>query len=223
MDDLLPTIWLLHLQFSYESLKKVQVRGDRTQRQTVSFSPIRITPVFMEPIDGRFQDQLTNSNGPLTRVVNFLENTLGVRPIQGNLTIPPTCDEYTHGLNEGKCRVLHTVTGCGILDVPRRFIGTQEVCSTSSSKCSVSGPNGAGAAHTDFLLFIGTISTCRSWNCLSTEQNWRFKWYLSVCQFTSYWVVCMILNRTEWLNMLYIHTTDMYIIVFFFRSYCMHF
>lgn len=150
---------LLLTQF-VENVVNVQTSGGRTVRQDASFSPIRITPIMMEPIDSRFQGQLTNQNGALMHVVNYLENTLRVRPIQGNFTLPPTCEEYMSGPNEGKCIVLHPTTQCGIFDVPQRYLGTREVCLTSSSDCSVAGPNGPGAANTDFLLLVGTTGIC---------------------------------------------------------------
>ena len=152
------------MQFGYERLAKVQVRGDRTERQTASFSPIRMTLILVEPIDGRFHEQLTNPEGPLARVVNYLEKTLRVRPIRGNFTIPPACDEHTHGENEGKCAHMYSTTKCGIFDVPERFIGTREVCSTPNGGCYESGPDGAGAANMDFLLFVGTSMLCISYS-----------------------------------------------------------
>ena len=146
------------MQFSLDKLVKVQVSGERTERQAASFSPIRITPVLMEPIDSLYQDKLTSPGGLLMRVVNYLEKTLRVRSIQGNLTIPPTCDEYTYGVNDGKCGVLHTPIKCGIFVVSPQYFGTREVCpsSASTTSCYQSGPNGVGAANTDFLLFVGT-------------------------------------------------------------------
>ena len=146
------------MQFSLDKLVKVQVSGERTERQAASFSPIRITPVLMEPIDSLYRDKLTSPSGPLMRVVNYLEKTLRVRSIQGNLKIPPSCPEYTYGVNDGKCGVLHTSTQCGIFTVSSQYLGTREVCpfSTSTTGCYQSGPNGVGAANTDYLLFVGT-------------------------------------------------------------------
>lgn len=132
------------------------MRGDRAERQAISFSPIRITPILIKPIDRRFQVQLTDPKGPLMRALNYLENTLRVRPIHGSFTIPPSCNEYTFGPNKGKCRFPPTTTQCGIFNVPQQFVGAREVCSTSSSTCYESGPNGAGATNTDYLLFVGT-------------------------------------------------------------------
>ena len=109
----------------------------------------------MEPLDSTYRDKLTNPHGPFMKVIHYLENTLRVRPIQGSLTIPPLCDEYTSGANEGKCSVLHSTTECGVFEVPDQYLGTREVCTTSSSTCSEAGPNGSGANNTDFLLFFG--------------------------------------------------------------------
>ena len=112
----------------------------------------------MEPLDPTFGDNITDPDGPLMKVLELLENTLLVRPLQGSLTIPPSCDEYTYGSNEGKCRILHTETECGIFTVPNQFVGTREVCTSTYSSCYESGTNGTGASNTDYLLFVGTSS-----------------------------------------------------------------
>ena len=112
--------------------------------------------LIVEPLDSTFQDNITDPDGPLMKVLELLENTLLVRPLQGSFTIPPSCDEYTYGTNEGKCRILHTETECGIFTVPNQFVGTREVCTSAYGSCYESGTNGAGAPDTDFLLFVGT-------------------------------------------------------------------
>ena len=110
----------------------------------------------MEPLSSTFRSELTNQTGALAKVLSLISRTLLVRRISGNMTIPPTCDEYTYGTNIGKCRVLHATTQCGPYVVPSQFIGTREVCSSSYGFCHESGTNGTGTANTDFLLFVGT-------------------------------------------------------------------
>ena len=88
-----------------------------------------------------------------------------VRPVQGNLTIPPMCTEYTFGLNEGKCMSplpSQSDYVCGEFGViPLSYIGTREVCTTSNGPCITEGPNGPGLPNADYLLFISAYSTCK--------------------------------------------------------------
>ena len=145
------------MQIALDRLPHVQTKGpDHMKRFAAGFSPIRITPHFMEPLSNLFQFQLTNQTGALMKVLSLLSQTLLVRRISGSMTIPPTCDEFTYGTNMGKCRVLHTTTQCGPYVVPSQFLGTRQVCSSSYGFCHERGTNGAGAANTDFLLFVGT-------------------------------------------------------------------
>ena len=72
------------------------------------------------------------------------------------MTIPPTCDEYAFGPNEGKCRILHSTTQCGPYIVPNQYLGTREVCTSLYGSCHESGPGGGGEANTDLLLFVGS-------------------------------------------------------------------
>ena len=92
MQGLCPT------QITPATVPKVQVNlKGRETRQTTSFSPIRITAVPMKlALNSTFRDKLTDPDGPLMQVIEYLENTLRVRPIQGSLTIPPSCDASTH-------------------------------------------------------------------------------------------------------------------------------
>ena len=144
-------------QISLDHFPKIQTKGDGLEKRfAAGFSPIRITPYFMEPLSSTFRSELTNQTGALARVLSLISRTLLVRRISGNVTIPPTCDEYTYGTNVGKCRVLHTTTQCGPFTVPSQFIGTRQVCSSFYGSCRESGGNGTGAANTDLLLFVGT-------------------------------------------------------------------
>ena len=145
-------------QIALEHLPTIQTRGDgHEKRLAAEFSPIRITPRFIEPLSSTFRSQLTNETGVLMKVLSFISHTLLVRQISGTIKIPPTCEEYTYGPNKGKCRILHTsTTQCGPYLVPSQYLGTRQVCTSPYGTCHEIGGNGIGAANTDFLLFIGT-------------------------------------------------------------------
>ena len=135
--------------------------GGHEKRSAAGFTPIRITPHFVEPLSSTFRTQLTSQNGVLMKVLSLLSNTLQVHPIPGSFTIPPKCDKHTYGKNIGKCRNLRT-TQCGSYTVPSQFVGKREFCTSSSGSCYEAGPDGAGVANTDFLLFVRT--QCKSHN-----------------------------------------------------------
>ena len=90
-----------------------------------------------------------------------------VRPVQGNLVIPPICRgrEFVSGRNEGKCMAplpSQDRYRCGVLGIiPTEYIGTREVCETSFSQdgCRQEGPGGAGIPNADYLLFVSASST----------------------------------------------------------------
>ena len=130
--------------------------GGHDKRFAAEFSPIRITPHFIEPLSSTFRSQLTSETGALMKVVSLISRTLLVRQVSGNMTIPPMCDEFPFGPNEGKCRILHTTTQCGPYTVPNQYLGTRQVCSSLYGPCHESGGNGTGATNTDILLFVGT-------------------------------------------------------------------
>ena len=130
--------------------------GGHEKRFAGGFSPIRITPHFIEPLSSTFRSQLITQTGVLMKVLSLISQTLLVRPISGGFTIPPGCNKYTYGANTGKCRYMHTTTRCGSITVPRQFVGKRELCSSSSGSCYDSGPDGGGVANTDFLLFVRT-------------------------------------------------------------------
>ena len=145
-------------QIALNHLPTIQTRGDgHEKRFAAGFSPIRITPRFIEPLSSTFRSQLTSETGAFMKVVSLISHTLLVRQTSGNITIPPTCEEYTYGPNKGKCRILHTsTTQCGPYLVPSQYLGTRQVCTSPYGTCHEIGGNGIGAANTDFLLFIGT-------------------------------------------------------------------
>jgi len=83
-----------------------------------------------------------------------------VHPVLGNLIIPPTCTEYTSGVNKGKCRSplpSQNSYNCGNYGtISSSYIGVREVCNSSSvrSSCTLQGPNGVGIPNADYLLFV---------------------------------------------------------------------
>ena len=143
-------------QIALHHLPEIQMRGDHEKRFAAGFSPIRITPHFIEPLSSTFRSQLTSETGALMKVLSLINHTLLVYRISGNMTIPPTCDEYAFGPNEGKCRNLHSTTQCGPYIVPHQYLGIRQVCTFPYGSCHDIGGSGIGAANTDFLLFVGT-------------------------------------------------------------------
>lgn len=97
--------------------------------------------------------------------IEILEKILMVHPVQGNLVIPPMCDEFTSGPNVGKCQYplpLQNSYECGELaNISQEYIGTREVCISFDGPCSLQGPNSTGIPNADFLLFVSASSTCK--------------------------------------------------------------
>ena len=149
------------LQIALDHLPTTQTKvGGHEKRfaaaATHGFSPIRITPHFIEPLYSTFRSQLTSETGALMKVLSLLNHTLLVRRISGNMMISPTCDEYAYGPNKGKCRNIYSTNQCGPYTVPSQYLGTRQVCTSLYGSCSERGANGTGAENTDFLLFVGT-------------------------------------------------------------------
>ena len=138
-------------------------QGQRVHRRQLSYSNIRIHPIFTN-IASSATEFIQGDNTPLSRATDTLKSTLLVRPVQGNLIIPPTCTEYTYGLNEGKCRSplpSQSNYRCGEFGViPLSYIGTREVCTTPYGSCTTEGPDGPGLPNADYLLFVSASSTC---------------------------------------------------------------
>ena len=132
-------------------------------KRQLSYSNIRIHPIFTN-IASSATEFIQGDNTPLSRAIDTLKSTLLVRPVQGNLIIPPTCTEYTYGLNEGKCRSplpSQSNYRCGQFGViPLSYIGTREVCTSSYGSCTTEGPDGPGLPNADYLLFVSASSTC---------------------------------------------------------------
>ena len=132
------------------------------QKRQSSFSNIRIHPVFTN-ISSNATVFIQGDSSPLSRAIDTLQSTLMVHPVQGNLTIPPICTEFTYGLNEGKCiwpLPSQSDYVCGEFGViPLSYIGTREVCGTSDGICISEGPDGPGLPNADYLLFVSATFT----------------------------------------------------------------
>ena len=98
-------------------------------------------------------------NNALSKSIDTLQSILMVHPVDGNLTIEPRCGfVYSGGPNDGKCVPPLIPTSnytCGEFGViSDDYIGVTEVCSSSTSPCTLEGPNGPGIPEADFLLFV---------------------------------------------------------------------
>ena len=157
---------LLFLQIAEEHPYIVDLasQGERVHKRQLSYSNIRIHPVFTS-IASTATAFLQGANTPLSRAIDTLERLLQVHPVQGNLLIPPTCREYTYGLNAGKCRSplpSQSDYECGDFGViPLSYIGTRLVCTSSYGSCTMQGPNSTGLPNADYLLFVSASSTCK--------------------------------------------------------------
>ena len=144
---------------------KLAGQGESIHKRELGYSNIRIHPVLSSNIASRANVFLQGDNSPLSRAINTLQSLLLIRPVQGNLTIPPKCLEYTSGVNEGKCvspLPPQSDYKCGRYGViPPSYIGTREVCNSSNSLCTIEGPDGPGLPNADYLLFVSVASTCK--------------------------------------------------------------
>lgn len=139
-------------------------QGERVQKRQLimSYSNIRIHLVFTN-ITATVNLSIQGDDSPLFKAINTLQNTLLVHPVQGNLIIPPRCPGvYTIGPNKGKC-ISDVLTDyrCGHFGViPLSYIGTREVCTSSSpyASCVTQGPDGPGLSNADYLLFVSASS-----------------------------------------------------------------
>ena len=96
-------------------------------------------------------------SGPFQRALRVLSNSLMVRPIRGDMTIPPTCTNITEGPNTGKCRSGTLQNTCGIFPVPPELAGVREACEGPNGDCFEQGVAGEGV-EADYILFTGAIS-----------------------------------------------------------------
>ena len=136
----------------------------RFHKRESDYSNIRIHPVFTN-VSSTASEFVHGDDTPLSRAIDTLQSTLLVHSVQGNLTIPPKCIEYTHGSNKGKCKwpsLPISEYKCGEFGViPLSYIGTREVCLTPSGPCVTKGPNGTGLPNADYLLFVSASSTSK--------------------------------------------------------------
>ena len=138
-------------------------QGERVHKRHLIYSNMRIHPVFTN-IASTASGFIRGDNAPLSRAIDTLQSTLLVQSVQGSLTIPPMCTEYTYGLNEGKCTSplpSQSNYKCGQFGIIQpSYIGTREVCTTSNGSCTTEGPNGFGIPNADYVLFVSASSTC---------------------------------------------------------------
>ena len=74
--------------------------GGASKRQaSLEYSNIRIHPVFVD-VASSVRSQVEAPNGPLFNSIKTLSSILMVRPVQGNLVIPPKCKEHNSGRNK---------------------------------------------------------------------------------------------------------------------------
>ena len=139
---------------------KLTNQEESIRKRALNYANIRIHPV----LTSRANEFIQGNNSALSKAIRTLQSLLLIRPVQGNLTIPPKCKEYTSGLNEGKCvspLPPQSDYKCGRYGViPLAYIGTREVCNSSNSSCTMEGPNGPGLPNADYLLFVSVASTC---------------------------------------------------------------
>ncbi|XP_065915873.1 leishmanolysin-like peptidase isoform X1 [Dysidea avara] len=140
-----------------------QTRRKINKRQSsVDYSNIRIHVEYTN-VDSNADSYVRGPNSVLSDSIKTLESILMVHPVQGNLIIPPMCDDtWFYGSNEGKCSSLpyESYYECGeFATIPSSYIGTIEVCPTSYGSCSLEGPDGSGLRNADYLLFVSATSS----------------------------------------------------------------
>ena len=109
-----------------------------------------------------------NSNSPFWRAVNTLSQGLLVRPVEGNLTIPFTCDMYESGENKGLCISGTLKPLCSIFDVPDYLLGTEYVCYGENGTCDREGPD----VPADYILIAGVVDGMLSYiYCIYVQRT----------------------------------------------------
>ena len=142
----------------------IQNKGASKRQASADYSNIRIHTEFVRGTSSLYS-LFKAPNSSFANAIKTLTSVLMVRPVQGNLVIPPICREHTYGSNEGKCRAplpSQSDFKCGEYGViPPEYIGTREVCRYSyyPSSCVEQGPNGSGIPDTDYLLFVSAVTT----------------------------------------------------------------
>ena len=157
----------LQLTFSIETIPL-----DNGVERESGFQPIRITPYFVnDRIDASLPTDVFGPGGPLEQAMNLLSQALSVRRLQGNLVFKPTvsCGNETEvcvAAGAGSCTcdsataMLPSLV-CAEVPFPNGHIGTAEtqLCNVANQQCVTVGPNGAGLADTDFVLYVTALQT----------------------------------------------------------------
>ena len=121
-------------------------------------------------IDASLPAEVFGPEGPLERALVLISQSLSVRRLQGNLVFEPTvsCSNETDvcitaggscSCNSAAAAVPSLV--CAEVPIPDDHIGTAElqICHTDTLQCETVGPNGAGLADTDLVLYITALQT----------------------------------------------------------------
>ena len=145
------------------------------KQSSVDYSKIRIHVEYTN-VDSNADSYVRGPNSVLSDSIKTLESILMVHPVQGNLLIPPMCDDtWSSGSNGGKCIAplpSQSYYECGEFGtIPLSYIGTREVCTSSSGSCTSEGPNGSGLPNADYLLFVSATSSSKLPLVNYNEQN----------------------------------------------------
>ena len=157
----------LQLTFSIETIPL-----DNEVEREAGFQPIRITPYLVNGrIDASLPTDVLGPGGPLEQGLNLLSQALSVRRLQGDLVFKPTvsCGNETEvcvAAGAGSCTcnsataILPSLV-CAEVPFPNGHIGTAEtqLCNVATQQCVTFGPNGAGLADTDFVLYVTALQT----------------------------------------------------------------
>ena len=178
---------------------KVASQEGGIHKRKSGYANIRIHPILTVTVS-RANEFFHGEDSPFSRAIDTLQRLLLVRPVQGNLVIPPICREYTSGVNEGKCMAplpSQDDYKCGRFGrIPHQYIGTREVCDASNSSCKTEGPNGAGLPNADYLLFVSVSSIGKHRIQLSFNVFWFYQ--LCICDhyyaYSIYIYVCACIN-----------------------------
>eukprot|EP00127_Corallochytrium_limacisporum_P001934 Clim_evm89s88 gene=Clim_evmTU89s88 len=125
-----------------------------------AYTNLRITPVYADisGLSAAEQDVLTNQVMP--GAITYLENAMGVIPVNGNLGLPSDsrCQGYyTSGTYAGKCAsASNSDVMCRDVAIDESMLAPLEVCSVADG-CSMQG-GGEGVADTDFVVFVTSVS-----------------------------------------------------------------
>lgn len=151
-----------------------ETEDNPTKRQAPrgqEFAPMKVHVILDNSLESNLlvRRVFTDPEGPFQKALRVLSNGLMVRPIQGNITIPPTCtNRISFGPNSGKCQKGRLENKCGIFNVPKHLAGVQETCdgpfgpcsrSESSNDNSGSGSGEDLGVEADYVLFAGSLNS----------------------------------------------------------------